>query len=43
MDPMDMLLLAIGGVIGTLTLAGVIGWVVAVRLDKKYGTNIKAH
>lgn len=43
MDSMVLLVLAIGGVLGTLTLTGVIGWVVADRLDKKHGTDIKAH
>lgn len=43
MDSMQMLVYAIVGVVGVLALTGVIGYVVADRLDKKHGTNIKAH
>ncbi|WP_262379181.1 MULTISPECIES: hypothetical protein [Pseudomonas] len=43
MDSMQMLVYAIVGVVSVLALAGVIGYVVADRLDKKHGTNIKAH
>jgi hypothetical protein len=43
MDSMQMLVYAIVGVVSVLALAGVVGYVVADRLDKKHGTNIKAH
>nr|WP_013100882.1 hypothetical protein [Pseudomonas putida]BAJ06441.1 hypothetical protein [Pseudomonas putida] len=41
MDSMQMLVYAIVGVVGALALTGVIGYVVADRLDKKHGTNIQ--
>lgn len=43
MDSMHMLVYAFVGVVSALTLTGVIAYVVADRLDKKHGTNIKAH